>query len=112
MIDAKEPESRSLSGAVEILRRKGYLHDFVSSQGKLRCSQSGELFDPEELRIVDHLRFEGSSDPDEMAIVYAVETQSGRKGVIIDAFGLYSDPLLAQLLDRMPTPSKISEASH
>ncbi len=39
-------------------------------------------------------RFEGISDPDDMAIVYAVESRSGLRGTLVDAFGTYANPAL------------------
>ena len=37
-------------------------------------------------------RVEGVSDPDDMAIVYAIESKSGVRGTFADAFGVYADP--------------------
>ena len=42
--------------------------------------------------IAEWHRFEGVSDPDDMAILYAIETRNGLRGTIADAFGVYADP--------------------
>ena len=47
-------------------------------------------------------RFEGISDPDDMAIVYAIESKSGVRGTFADAFGVYADPATAAVLRRDP----------
>jgi len=47
-------------------------------------------------------RFEGISDPDDMAIVYALESTSGVRGTFADAFGVYADPATAAVLGAIP----------
>jgi hypothetical protein len=47
-------------------------------------------------------RFEGISDPDDMAIVYALEARSGIRGTLVDAFGVYSDPRVGALMRQVP----------
>ena len=37
-----------------------------------------------------------------MAIVYAVESTTGIRGTLIDAFGVYADPALAAVLADVP----------
>jgi len=43
-------------------------------------------------------REEGRSDPDDMAIACAIETTSGVRGILVDAFGVYSDPTTSAVL--------------
>jgi hypothetical protein len=50
-----------------------------------------EKYLPEEVHIVDFFRFEGESDPADNSILYAIETNDGTKGTLIDAFGPYAD---------------------
>ena len=47
-------------------------------------------------------RFEGESDPDDMSVVYAIESQDGTRGVLVDAFGTYADPHVAEILKQVP----------
>jgi hypothetical protein len=64
----------------------------------LRAVESGETFRPQDLTIVEHHRFEGASDPDDMAIVYGIESNSGIRGVLVDAYGVYADPRVSEFL--------------
>jgi hypothetical protein len=48
--------------------------------------------------ISEHHRFEGASDPDGMALVYAIESSTGVRGTLADAFGVYSDPLVGAFI--------------
>jgi hypothetical protein len=63
--------------------------------GTLRDFQTDMVFSPDRAFIREYERFEGISDPDDMLIVYAIETANGTRGTLVDAFGTYSDPLLA-----------------
>jgi hypothetical protein len=88
--------------AVDDLTRRGFTEDFRVVDGKLRAIGTGETFRPEELVISEYHRFEGISDPDDMAIVYGVEGKNGLRGTLVDAFGVYADPALGALLAAVP----------
>jgi hypothetical protein len=44
--------------------------------GRLRAYDSGKTFGAHEVMIHEYQRFEGVSDPDDIAIVYAIESPS------------------------------------
>jgi hypothetical protein len=88
--------------AVDDLTYRGFTEDFRAVDGKLRTSGTGEMVTPEDLVIREYHRFEGVSDPDDMAIVYGVEARNGVRGTVVDAFGVYSDPELGALMARVP----------
>jgi hypothetical protein len=43
------------------------------------------------VHVVDFFRFEGESDPADNSILYAIETDDGKKGILSDAYGPYAD---------------------
>lgn len=88
--------------AVDDLTRRGFTEDFRVVDGKLRASGTGETVTSDDLVIREYHRFEGISDPDDMAIVYGVEARNGLRGTVVDAFGVYSDPALSALLEHVP----------
>jgi len=85
--------------AIEGLRKRGFTANFEFLDHTFRDVESGRTFRADELTIVEHFRFEGASDPDEMSVVYAIESIDGLKGVIADAFGLYADADLGGFLE-------------
>jgi hypothetical protein len=87
--------------AIKQLREKGFSLNFTPEEGGLRCTETGELFPPERLAIVAVYRFEGISDVSDEAVVYGIETATGERGVITDAFGVYASPKLAAVLARV-----------
>lgn len=95
-----ENRYRTLSEAIESLRQRGYTLSFEVANGRLRVVETGSLVAPEDVTVREHHRFEGESNPDDMSVVYAVESREGGRGVIVDAFGTYANPALGELLLR------------
>src|SRR2546425_844044 len=73
--------------ALDDLARRGFSDGFRVVDGNLRVLTTGKLLRPEDLVIREVYRFEGISDPDDMAIVYAIESTTGVRGTLIDAAG-------------------------
>src|SRR5437867_3469701 len=90
----EEPVDReeTLKRVLDELSRRGYTEHFKAVDGGLQALGSGERFGSKDLTIRGYYRFEGTSDPDDMAIAYAIETKSGVRGILVDAFGVYADP--------------------
>jgi len=88
----------TLAGTLEHLRRRGVTASFGAAPPGLRVTGSDRVYRPDQLRIVEHYRFEGVSDPDDMAVVYAIEADDGTRGVLVDAFGTYADPDVGAIL--------------
>ena len=85
-------EIPTLAGTMDELAGRGFTEHFILANGKLRGADSGKVFPAEEVTVSEYHRFEGASDPDDMAILYAIETLTGVRGTIVDAFGVYADP--------------------
>jgi hypothetical protein len=92
----------TLASAVDGLAGSGFREHFQMRAGKLLALDSGNAFNAAELVIRAYHRFEGVSDPDDMAIVYAIESRSGVRGTLVDAFGVYADPSVGEFLDGVP----------
>jgi hypothetical protein len=94
-------EHASEAPAIRTLRQRGFDRAFSVHEGLLMLAGSDRHFRPEDVIIRDYYRFEGTSDPDDMSVVYALEAQDGTRGILVDAFGPYADPAVAAVLDRM-----------
>lgn len=86
----------------ESLRKKGYEDDFEIKGEKIRSKESGILFSPDELIIESLYRYEGDSNPSDNAIIYAITSNNGSKGVLVDAYGAYADVNLAKIISAIP----------
>ena len=71
------------------------------STREFRAVDTEETFTADQLTIVEHHRFEGASDPDDMAVLYAIEALDGTRGTIADAFGPQANPELGAFLKNL-----------
>lgn len=95
-------EERSLVNVLNRLRKDGYTFDFkVSAESKLCTMEDKHTFTPDQVRIVDFYRFEGESNPDDMSILYAVETHNGLRGTISNSYGPYADSRVDDFLKQV-----------
>jgi hypothetical protein len=85
----------TLSQAIDEFVHRGFTEHFGVRGGRLRGFESGVTFDASDVVIRAFHRFEGVSDPDDMSIVYAIESSSGVRGTLVDAFGTYSNPAIS-----------------
>jgi hypothetical protein len=85
-------EIPTMAGTMAELAGRGFTEHFMLANGKLCAADSGKVFPAEEVMVSEYHRFEGVSDPDDMAILYAIKTHSGLRGTLADAFGVYADP--------------------
>ena len=89
----------TVTDTIEDLARRGFTDHFMVRGRKLVAIDAGRPFLPRDVVIREYHRFEGVSDPDDMAVVYALESREGTKGVLTDAYGAYSDPAVGAMLD-------------
>ena len=93
------PAYDTVSQAVNELKQRGYTLDFNLQGDCLECQ--GQNFSPKEFEITEFHRFEGDSDPADEAVVYAIESRNGIKGVLVNAFGVYSEPVSDEMIKKL-----------
>ena len=85
-------ELKSMVSVLERVRKEGYTSDFQVIENNLLSTIDGKKqYKPEQVQIVNFYRFEGESNPDDMAILYVLETADGAKGTISNSYGTYAD---------------------
>ena len=73
------------------LEAEGFKDQYKVENGRLHDLTHNKKYKPADVKALNFYRFEGISDPDDMSILYAIETCDGHKGTLTDAYGLYSD---------------------
>lgn len=101
MFDPIEPTT--LAGVMDELTGRGFTEHFTVAGARLRGVEGGGRFAAEDVTIAAYYRFEGISDPDDMSILYALETRTGIRGTLADAFGVYADPSVGDFMDDVAT---------
>lgn len=81
----------SLVTVLKKLEDSGFISQFEIDETGLKSMQSDKTFQPHEIRIVRTYRFEGDSNPDDSAILYALETIDNEKGTLVDGYGVSAD---------------------
>ena len=101
-------EERSLVNVENKLTKDGFTQDFIVVDGRLQTigNASTKSYAPDEITIVDFYRFEGESNPDDMAILYAIEANDGVKGTISSAYGTYGDSDALEFLTQVENLGK------
>jgi len=92
----------TLSETMEDLRRAGYTEDFNLRQNCLECRNGQFKVFAGDFKVDSYYRFEGESNPSDAAILYAISSdRHGLKGVLVNAYGIYSEPLTDEMLEKL-----------
>ena len=91
----------SLSVAIQNLQKEGYTEDFNLCNAGLEHKRKKSIHPAEELDVIKFYRFEGDSNPEDNVILYVIETSSGDKGLLVDAYGMYSGNVPKELIEKL-----------
>ncbi|HMH24911.1 MAG TPA: hypothetical protein VK563_24220 [Puia sp.] len=91
----------TVAEAVNGLKQRGYTIDFNLEPGHLSCADPVLSLRPEEFGITEVYRFEGDSDPADEAIVYAIESKHGQKGVLVNGYGVSADAIGEEMIEKL-----------
>lgn len=91
----------SLSEATNSLRALGYTYDFNLSSDCIECPALELRLHPEKFRIDEFHRFEGMSSTDDNSIVFAITSNQGVKGILVDAYGVYANNLNDAMIKKL-----------
>jgi len=89
----------TVTAAVNGLKQRGYTVDFNLKENCIVCHD--DKFNPEDFEITEVYRFEGNSDPADEAVVYAIESNKGHKGVLVNGYGISSDPMTNEMAKKL-----------
>lgn len=92
----------TLSETIRELRREGYTEDFNLQQNCLECRNGQFRLFADDFAVDRFYRFEGETDPADEAILYAISSgRYGLKGVLVNAYGIYSEPVTDELIEKL-----------
>jgi len=89
----------TVTEAVQGLKQRGYDKDFSLHENCLICDKV--KLHPEDFEIVEFYRFEGDSDPADEAVVYAIESKKGDKGILVSGYGIYASEMTSELAKKL-----------
>jgi hypothetical protein len=91
----------TVTEAVNGLRQRGYSIDFNLEADRIVCNQTPLSLTPSDFEITEVYRFEGDSDPADEAIVYAIESKGGQKGMLVNGFGISADKIGQEMVKKL-----------
>ena len=97
---------QTMTAILEVLTGTGYTTQFKATTKGIQSLSTNKLYKSDEVSINHFYRFEGESNPDDSSIIYAIEANSGEKGTLIDSYGIYSDPLIANFIQEVESIHK------
>jgi len=80
-----------IAAVMERLKEKGYGRELTITKDGACFEGRPNVYAPSQLTIIKVYRFEGESDPADMAVIYAVRADDGQVGYLLNAYGTYSD---------------------
>lgn len=93
----------TLTEAVERLEQRGFRESFRAEEDALRAVGLDRCFRPEDLVVEEQVRFEGTSDPADETILFALRSADGAvRGLFVAHFGLGVEPRAAEIVRRLP----------
>jgi hypothetical protein len=86
------PDLKTLQACLQKMISLGFTDDFKATDEGLMSLRTDKVYAPTDVKVANFFRFEGSSNPDDMSILYAIEANDGVKGTLVDAYGTYASP--------------------
>lgn len=74
----------TVSEAISELRSQGFTID-LNKEGEVLLAAAKQRGDS--VKIVDVYRYEGNTDPADEAVVYAIASSGGMKGILVTGYG-------------------------
>jgi hypothetical protein len=97
-LSSNNNDLKTLSSCLNSLLAAGFETQFKAVKEGLKSLTTEKVYKPEEIQIKNFYRFEGESDPADSSILYAIQTNSGERGTLTDAYGAYSDAYVTKFI--------------
>lgn len=94
----------TLSETINALVAEGYTLDFNVKEECLVCNKTNLQLSPDEFQIDKLYRFEGMTDPDDQAILYAISSEEHNvKGLLVNGYGITADEYSSRMVSKLNT---------
>ena len=91
----------TLVQGINELRKKGFTHNFfVNEEGQLE-EHSGKYYTASQVELVEFHRFDGMTNPSDDSILYAIKTNSGERGTVVDSYGSDGSEITSKFMNKV-----------
>jgi hypothetical protein len=92
----------TLVNAIKALKSQGYTEDFNLKQNCIESRDGEYKLLHHEFMIEKSFRFDVNEDPSDQSVLYAISsTDKTVKGLLVNGYGVYSDPIANELLEKL-----------
>jgi len=91
----------SLADALTDLKIRGYEAEFEAKPYCLYCGDMDLRMNHDEFNIDEVYRFEEDSNPGDNAVLYAISSNTGVKGTMVDANGPYAENMSFDIANKL-----------
>ena len=92
---------QTLSQKINSIKEKGYTLDFNLDEDKITDLSGKKSYMPDAFNVDKVFRFEGMSNPADNSILYAITTSDGKKGVLVDGYGISGGQISDELQEKL-----------
>ena len=98
----KREDSKHEIDNIKRYQQEGYNVSYLFENNLLINAETKTEYKPEDIFIVAHHRYEGMSDPDDMSILYVIETKDQQRGTHLLGYGPTADLEEAEFFKDIP----------
>lgn len=92
----------TLTEGINALRKQGYTEDFNLKHNCITCGKDDYEILHNEFQVDKSFRFDVNEDPSDQAVLYAISSEDHqRKGILVNSYGIYSDPIADEMLNKL-----------
>ena len=91
----------TLTEAIQDLKDRGFTEDFNLQPHCLQCKSRDLHVHPEDFTVEEFYRFEGMSSTDDNSVLFAISSEDGLRGTLVDAYGVYAENLTPEMSVRL-----------
>ena len=96
----------TISDCIKQAAKEGYTKYFFITRLGLSYNGAPTAYAPDDILIRNCYRFEGYSDPAANSVLYLLQAPDGIRGILLDAYGMYSDGNIAQFIQGVHSINK------
>src|SRR5690606_30648462 len=91
-------EMPNMLSCLKDLEKSGYHTQFQFTHKGLLSRKSMRTFNSDEVKSVKCFRFEENGDPNDNAILFALDTSDRERGTLVDGYGIFGNPELSNFM--------------
>jgi hypothetical protein len=92
----------NLKDAITALKKQGYTVDFNLRENCLVCQEGKHRLSADQFEIDKSFRFDVDTDPADQSAIYAISSSDNTvKGILVNGYGVYSDPMSNEILRKL-----------